>query len=194
MSNGYEADPEVLKQAAKGINQTIEELQDVGMVGGGAVGRGFGSLGLTQLQMGHTGLAKAFSTFAERWEWGVKALVDEGNEIAEKLDLSAGYYHEAEEYAIGVTKDYVVAAYGDPAVSGEKAERMSWGQVGASAKESWTPDLSQQSASESLHQTGRAWQATEEDLTTSGQYGTQLRVGGEFLRESMDAVTPEDSD
>lgn len=70
MSNGYEADPEVLKQAAKGLNQTIEELQDVGMVGGGAVGRGFGSLGLTQLQMGHTGLAKAFATFAERWEWG----------------------------------------------------------------------------------------------------------------------------
>lgn len=55
MSNGYEAGPEVLKQAAKGINQTIEELQDVGMVGGGAVGRGFGSLELTQLQMGHTG-------------------------------------------------------------------------------------------------------------------------------------------
>nr|WSZ14885.1 ISAs1 family transposase [Streptomyces canus] len=41
---------------------------------------------------------------------GVKALVDGGNEIAEKLDLSAGYYHEAEEYAVGVTKDYVVAA------------------------------------------------------------------------------------
>lgn len=70
MRNGYEADPEVLEQAAKGINQTIEELQGVGMVGGGAVGRGFGSLQLTQLQMGHTGLAKAFATFAERWEWG----------------------------------------------------------------------------------------------------------------------------
>ncbi|MFF0010276.1 hypothetical protein [Streptomyces sp. NPDC005374] len=42
MSDGYGADPEVLKQAAKGINQTIEELQGVGMVGGGAVGRGFG--------------------------------------------------------------------------------------------------------------------------------------------------------
>lgn len=125
---------------------------------------------------------------------GVKALVDEGNEIAEKLDLSAGYYHEAEEYAVGVTKDYVVASFGDPAVSGEDAERMSWGQVGASAKGSWRPDLSQQSAAESLQQMGQSWQATEEDLTTSGQYGTQLRVGGEFVRESVDAVTPEDGD
>jgi hypothetical protein len=193
VSNGYGADPEVLGQAAKGINQTIEELQGVGMVGGGAVGRGFSSLQLTQLQMGHTGLAKAFATFAERWEWGVKALVDEGNEIAEKLDLSAGYYHEAEEYAVGVAKDYVVASLCDPALSGEDAERMSWSQVGSSAKGSWTPDLSQESASASLQQTGEAWHATEEDLTTSGQYGTQLRLGGEFVRESVDAVTPEDS-
>lgn len=194
MSDEYGADPEVLKQAAQGINQTIEELQDVGMVGGGAVGRGFGSLQLTQLQMGHTGLAKAFATFAERWAWGVKALVDEGNAIAEKLDLSAGYYHEAEQYAIGVAKDYVVAAYGDPATSGEDAERMSWSQVGSSAKGTWTPDLSQQSASESLQQVGQAWDATEEDLTTSGQYGTQLRLGEKFVQRSVDAVTPEDGD
>lgn len=66
MSSGYGADPEALQQAAKGINEAIEELQDVGQVGGGAVGFGFGSLALTPLQMGHPGLAKAFGTFAER--------------------------------------------------------------------------------------------------------------------------------
>ncbi|MFC8433200.1 hypothetical protein [Streptomyces sp. NPDC057253] len=190
MSDGYGADPEVLKQAAQGINRTIEELQDVGMVGGGAVGRGFGSLQLTQLQMGHTGLAKAFATFTERWEWGVKALVDEGNAIAEKLDLAAGYYHEAEEYAIGVAKDYVVGAYGDPALSGEDAERMSWSQVGSSVQGTLTPDVTPQSASASLQQMGQAWDGTEKDLTTSGQYGTQLRIGEEFV----DAAAPEDSD
>lgn len=50
------------------------------------------------LQVGDAGLCKAFSEFAERWEWGVRALVGEGNQVAEKLDLSAGYYHEMEEY------------------------------------------------------------------------------------------------
>jgi hypothetical protein len=117
MSEGYGADPEVLQQAAKGINQTIEELQAVGQVGGGAVGFGFDSLALSPLQMGHAGLAKAFATFAERWEWGVKALVDEGNEIAEKLDLSAGYYHEAEEYGVGV---HLRAPEGTPGLWVEK--------------------------------------------------------------------------
>lgn len=194
MSDGYGADPDVLKQAAKGINQAIEELQGVGQVGGGAVGFGFGGLELTPLQMGHPGLAKAFGTFAERWEWGVKALVDEGNAVAEKLDLSAGYYHEAEEYGVGVLKDVVVANYGAPTVSGEDAERMSWSQVGSSVHNAWTPDLSQQSASEARHQIGQTWQATQENLTTSGQYGTQLRLGAEYLEESVDAVTSEDGD
>ncbi|MEU6353997.1 hypothetical protein ABZ896_32475 [Streptomyces sp. NPDC047072] len=192
MSDGYGADPEVLQQAAKGINQAIEELQDVGQVGGGAVGFGFDSLALTPLQMGHPGLAKAFGTFAERWEWGVKALVDEGNAVAGKLDLSAGYYHEAEEYGVGVLKDVVVANYGAPTVSSEDAAKMSWGEVGAGIKGAWTPDLSQESASGARQQIGQTWQATQEDLTTSGQYGTQLRLGGELVRDSLDAVSPED--
>ncbi|MGC0400853.1 hypothetical protein RKD27_003497 [Streptomyces sp. SAI-126] len=192
MSEGYGADPEVLQQAAKGINQTIEELQAVGKVGGGAVGFGFDSLALSPLQMGHAGLAKAFGTFAERWEWGVKALVDEGNEIAEKLDLSAGYYHEAEEYGVGVLKDVVVSNYGAPTVSSQDAAQMSWSQVESGAKDAWTPDLSQESASGAVRQMGRSWQETEENLTTSGQYGTQLRAGAEFVRESVESVTPED--
>jgi hypothetical protein len=190
VDNGYGADPQVLKQAAQGINQTIDELQDVGVgVGAGAVGRGFGSLELTQLQMGHTGLAAAFATFAQRWEWGVRALVTEGNDIAQKLDLSAGYYHEAEEYAIAVVKDSVVASYGDPAASGEDAERMSWSQVGSAVKETWTPDLSEQSADEARQQIGQTWQTTQEDLTTTGQYGTQLRIGTEFVQESVENAT-----
>jgi hypothetical protein len=135
--------------------------------------------------MGHTGLADAFGTFAQRWEWGVRQLVHEGNDIAERLDLSAGYYHEAEEYATGVLKDSVVAAYGDPAVSSEDAERMSWSQVGSSVKETWTPDFSQQSADEARQQIGETWQATKEDLTTSGQYGTVLRTQAEMVQESL---------
>ena len=69
---------------------------------------------------------------------------------------------------------------------------MSWSQVESGAKDAWTPDLSQESASGAVRQMGRSWQETEEDLTTSGQYGTQLRVGAEFVRESVESVTPED--
>jgi hypothetical protein len=185
VNNSYGADPQVLKQAAKGINQAIEELQGVGAVGLGAVGRGFSSLQMTQLQVGHTGLANAFATFAQRWEWEVRALVDQGNDIAVRLDLSAGYYHEAEEYAIGVVKDAVVAGYGDPAVSSEDAERMSWSEARSATKDGWTPDISQQSASEAWQQTRQAWQTTQEDLTTSGQYGTVLRTGTEIVQESV---------
>ncbi|NEB01432.1 hypothetical protein [Streptomyces sp. SID13726] len=187
MSGGFGADPEALKQAAKGITGAIEELQDVGAVGAGAVGRGFGGLRLTPLQMGHPGLADAFGTFAERWEWGVRTLVHEGDELAEKLDLSAGYYHEAEEYAIGVVKDSVMAGYGDPAASGEDAEQMSWSRIGSTVKDGWTPDLSQQSAAEATERIGQTWQSTQEDLTSSGQYGAQLQLGGEVVRESLGA-------
>ena len=56
---------------------------------------------------------------------------------------------------------------------------MSWGQVGASAKGSWTPDLSQQSAAESRDETGQARQATEEDLTTSDAKG-KWQIYGEI--------------
>lgn len=108
----------------------------------------------------------------------MKALVDEGNEIAEELDLSAGHYHEAEEYAVGVTKDYVVAAtairpYPARTRRGCRGARSGRRRRGVGRR------ISQQSAAESRDQTGQARQATEEDLTTSDAKG-KWQIYGEI--------------
>lgn len=178
MNSSYEVDPQVLKQAAEGINEAVDELQDVGGVGSGAVGRGFSSLAMTGLQVGDSGLCKAFSDFAQRWEWGVRALVVEGNEVADKLNLSAGYYHEMEQYGQEVLKDGVTAALADPAMSGEDVEKkkMSWGDVGSSVKDAYTPDFSAESYAKAHSKVEDAWKATGEDVATSGVGGAHVRV------------------
>lgn len=79
---GYQVDPALLREAAQGINDTISALKSVGISEAADVGRGFSGLELTGLQAGSQDVRQAFSGFCERWSWGVRALVRDGNEIA----------------------------------------------------------------------------------------------------------------
>jgi len=112
MAESYQVDPQALKPAADGINHSIEELKAIGIVENAEIGRGFDNLKLTGLQIGHPELQKVFDEFCERWAWGVRAMVQDGNQIAERLHLSAGLYHDQEEYVSGVAKDLYSAAMG----------------------------------------------------------------------------------
>jgi hypothetical protein len=135
---GFEVDPAMLQEAAKGINDTIAELKTLGIDEAAETGRGFGGLSLRGVQVGHQGLQQAFSEFCDRWSWGVRTLVNDGNEIAQRLGLSAGTYHDVEQYTVGVLKDAVNALAGDPHAANQQVEsgRPAQGSGGAAGSAS----------------------------------------------------------
>ncbi|GDY32631.1 hypothetical protein [Gandjariella thermophila] len=161
MSDGYRVDPQALAETAKGINDAIGELKTLGIDGSADVGRGFSGLSLTGMQVGHAGLQAAFDEFCERWSWGVRHLVQDGNVIAQQLHLSAGMYAEMERYGVGVFKDVAAALGGNPHATDEQVERQSWGQILSDAT---SPDYSAQSWQKAQQDIGHTWKSEMRDL------------------------------
>ncbi|MFD3592915.1 hypothetical protein ACFWU5_09315 [Nocardia sp. NPDC058640] len=122
-------DPALLTQAATGINTIISELSELGVGETGAVGRGFAQLTMSAMEAGKGNVQTCFETFAERWSWGVRALVQSGNEIAKILDLSAGRYHEMDEQFSNTFKQMFTHLAGNPHLGKADIEKMDWGQV-----------------------------------------------------------------
>lgn len=83
-----------LAETAQGLNDVIGALSKLGFDETGEVGRGFSGLALAEPQLGDAGLASAFGDFCDRWPWGVRALVRDGNQFAERPVLSAGLYND----------------------------------------------------------------------------------------------------
>jgi hypothetical protein len=159
--SGYQVDPEALAETAKGINGAIAELKTLGIDGSADVGRGFSGLSLRGMQVGHQGLQESFDQFCERWSWGVRHLVQDGNTIAEQLHLSAGMYAEMERYGVGVFKDLAVDFGGNPHATDEQVEKQSWGQIMSDAT---SVDYSAQSWQKAGHDMGQTWQGEGRDL------------------------------
>ncbi len=79
-----------LELIAEGINKALSELDSLGtMKGWAGAGRGFTSLEMDGKDVGDDQLGAMLHTFCERWQWGVRGLVDEGNAFAEAMGLSA---------------------------------------------------------------------------------------------------------
>jgi hypothetical protein len=139
MADGFTVDRNALMETAQGINDTIAALGKLGFDEEADVGRGFGGLALSGLQVGDAGLQAAFGEFCGRWEWGVRALVQDGNQIAQRLGLTAGAYSNAEQKVIDSIKDVVDAAAGDPHMSDAQAANASWSQDAAQVTGAQTP-------------------------------------------------------
>ncbi|MFE7723793.1 hypothetical protein ACFU44_32745 [Nocardia rhizosphaerihabitans] len=122
-------DPALLTQAANGITGIIDELSDLGVGETGAVGRGFSQLAMSAMEAGKANVQTTFETFTERWSWGIRALVQSGNEIAKILDLSAGRYYLIDQQASNALKQAFTHLAGNPHASKEDIEKMDWGQV-----------------------------------------------------------------
>ncbi|WP_051852954.1 hypothetical protein [Streptomyces aureocirculatus] len=120
-----------LSRIAQGITLVLDELRELGMAGAAGAGRGFEDIALTGLQLGHGGLTADFKAFCERWEWGVRSLVNEGNDFARGVGLSAGTFHETEKYVEGSLKIAVNAVNpgGSPYASEEEVTRKNWGEL-----------------------------------------------------------------
>ncbi|MFV8129082.1 hypothetical protein [Streptomyces syringium] len=120
-----------LSLIAKGLTDALSELGELSPMGGAAAGRGFEDIALTGLELGHTGLAAQFKEFCERWEWGVRTLVQDGNEFARRVGLSAGTYYEQDKYAEGTMKVAGAAFGANPNLKDEDVENMSWDEIKA---------------------------------------------------------------
>ncbi|MFF1357889.1 hypothetical protein [Streptomyces sp. NPDC058297] len=155
---------------AKGLTEALAELKELGMVGEAGAGRGFGDIALSGLELGHEGLTGDFKSFCERWEWGVRSLVNEGNSFAVKTGLSAGTYYETEQYVEGSFKVVTNAAIGNPYASEDEVTKKGWGDIATSGVLS-TPDYSKESFDQALANSGQGWKDAGRDVMTSHTVG-----------------------
>ena len=140
MAGGFSVDRRALAETADGIKASIGALKGLGLDETAEVGRGFSGLSLSGLQAGHADLATAFGGFCDRWSWGVRSLVQDGDQFAARLGLSAGVYADTEQYLTGVAKHVTVAVAGDPHLSDGQAAQASWSQDAAAVTGAPTPD------------------------------------------------------
>jgi hypothetical protein len=139
MADGFAVDRAALAETAQGLNNVIGALKGLGFDETAEVGRGFSGLALSGLQAGDENLASAFGNFCDRWSWGVRALVQDGNQFAERLGLTAGLYNDVENEVTGAIKDVVVAGAGDPHMTDQQAADASWSQDAAGLTGAQTP-------------------------------------------------------
>ncbi|POX37825.1 hypothetical protein C3486_26435 [Streptomyces sp. Ru73] len=192
--------PSAIKKITDGINGAIDELQEVGQAGSAEVGRGFADLALTGMETGYADLTAKFASFCERWEWGVRSLVKEALDFADRAGLSAGLLHEADDYIKGTLKVGWTAAMGNPHLSEEEAVKRSWGDTFEDnpIHNLANPDYSARSALEAQQNIEDTWKATAHDLGSGGMIGTQYGAYaeaagyGDEYRAAVDDLAPDE--
>ncbi|MFI5681631.1 hypothetical protein [Streptomyces cellulosae] len=157
-----------LDSVAKGINLALAELKELGVDSFAGQGRGFSQLALSGLELGSDDLQSAFTSFCERWEWGVRALVEEGNLFAQNVGLAAGTLYETDRYVDGFLKIGANSLIGNPYASEDEASQMGWGQIAGSGLDSFkNPDYSKESFEEAWANSKQGWKDAGRDLMTS---------------------------
>ncbi|MFF6993821.1 hypothetical protein ACFY93_02475 [Streptomyces sp. NPDC008313] len=159
-----------LSLIAKGLTDALDELNELGMVGVAGAGRGFGDIALSGLDLGHEGLLDEFTSFCERWEWGVRSLVNEGNAFAVKTGLSAGTYYETEQYVEGSFKVVENSLIGNPYASEDEVVRQGWGEIATSGAFGGA-DYSKESFDRAGENIGQGWKDAGRDVMTSHTLG-----------------------
>ncbi|RNG25996.1 hypothetical protein [Streptomyces botrytidirepellens] len=155
---------------AKGLTEALAELKELGMVGMAGAGRGFGDIALSGLELGHEGLTGQFTSFCERWEWGVRSLINEGNALARKTGLAAGTYYETEQYVEGTFKVVTNAAIGNPYASEEEVTQQGWGDIATSGAFGGA-DYSKESFDQAMANSAQGWKDAGRDVMTSHTVG-----------------------
>lgn len=169
--DGKDLTTDGLALIAKGLTEALGELKELGMVGAAGAGRGFGDIALSGLELGHEALTGEFKSFCERWEWGVRSLINEGNGFAVKTGLSAGTYYENDKYVEGTFKVVTNAAIGNPYASEEEVEKMGWGDIAKSGVYGGNVDYSKESFDQAMDKSGQAWKDAGRDVMTSHTIG-----------------------
>ncbi len=168
---GKDLATEGLGLIAKGLTEALGELKELGMVGEAGAGRGFSDIALSGLELGHQGLTDEFKSFCERWEWGVRSLINEGNGFAAKTGLAAGTYYETDQYVEGTFKIVTNAAIGNPYASEEDVEKMGWGDIATSGAYGGDVDYSKESFEQAWATSKQGWKDAGRDVMTSHTVG-----------------------
>ncbi|MEV5613642.1 hypothetical protein [Streptomyces sp. NPDC052225] len=143
--SGKDLKAEGLALITKGLTEALGELKELGMVGEAGAGRGFGDIALSGLESGVENVTASFGSFCERWEWGVRSLINEGNAFAEGVGLSAGTYYETDQYVEGALKVGANSLIGNPYATEDEVTQQGWRDIATSgalggadySKESW---------------------------------------------------------
>ncbi|POX59842.1 hypothetical protein C3492_30295 [Streptomyces sp. Ru62] len=167
---------------AKGLTEALGELKELGMVGEAGAGRGFGDIALSGLELGHEGLTGEFTSFCERWEWGVRSLINEGNGFAAKTGLAAGTYYETDQYVDGTFKIVTNAAIGNPYASEEGVQKMGYGDI---AKSGASVDYSEESFEQAWDTSKQGWKDATRDVMTSRTLGPVPGMNPENLHSAL---------
>lgn len=173
MSDHLDVDPQVLLDAAVGINAITAALTELGIGETASVGRGFANLTLSTIEVGHHGVQQCLEEFAERWTWGVRALVKAANSIADTLDLSAGLYHSIEQANSGTFKTAWTSAFGDPRMGSDEAGSRSWGETFAD-----NPANSVLNSDYSAQSFGDAWSTIRTNAGAIGRDTVDIATAG----------------
>jgi hypothetical protein len=163
----------------RGLGSTIDQLGEVGDATGSVMGKGFSELAMTGMEAGHHGLSTDFEDFCERWEWGVRALVHDASEIANRLGLAAGTQWEQDQYVQGALKVGVNSVMGgNPHASEEEITRQDWGDV--FTPDALNPDWSAESFERAGQDISQTWKDTGRAVLTEGEGGRR----SELLRDA----------
>ncbi|MFI0511613.1 hypothetical protein ACH3Y9_14570 [Streptomyces sp. WSLK1-5] len=169
MSDGYQVDPEAMARITRGIDQAMDELKNFGFDIEANLGRGFDDLSLTGLEAGDDALQQVFADFCDRWGWGVRSLMQDANEFAGRLGLSAGLYHEQEQYVSDTLKTVWTAGTGNPYLSPDEVKERSWSQTlkDNPLSQAAHADYSAESFAAGRDEVKAAWSQAAEDVSTS---------------------------
>ncbi|MFF7971897.1 hypothetical protein [Streptomyces sp. NPDC007905] len=145
-----------LKSIAEGINKALSEMDSLGgMKGWAGAGRGFTGLEMDGMDVGDDHLGAMLHTFCERWQWGVRDLMQEGNALAEGMGLAAGTFHQTDEYVKGSLKVAYNSVVGDPFASNEQVEKESLDQINHAAATTGYGKQDRDNLVNSVKQTGK---------------------------------------
>ncbi|PJE93837.1 hypothetical protein CUT44_32060 [Streptomyces carminius] len=171
---------EALGLITKGLNGAIDELKAVGGSSTGSIqGSGFGELALSNMEAGHSGLAKDFEGFCEDWEWGVRALIMDANGLAARLGLAAGLVYSEEQYIEGTFKVAANAFVGNPHLSEDEITEREWGEL--VSLENYRPDYSAESFRQAGDEALQTWKDTGRTVLTEGAGGMRSDLMNDAL-------------
>ncbi|MFI6289522.1 hypothetical protein ACIBCM_33100 [Streptomyces sp. NPDC051018] len=163
----------------QGLRDAVSELRDSGTGTGSVLGKGFSDLSMTGMEAGHHGLSTDFEDYCERWEWGVRALIQDANTIAAKLGLAAGLLWEEDQYVQGTLKVAVNSVVGNPHASEEEVVKQGWGDV--FTPDYLNPDYSQESFRRAGEEAEQTWKDTGRALVTEGMGGQRTSALNDLI-------------
>ncbi|MET9376057.1 hypothetical protein ACFYV5_14745 [Streptomyces sp. NPDC003035] len=183
-----------LELIAQGIDKAHGELKDLSIGQQAITGRGFSTLAMSGVKLGHQGLAEQFETFCDRWGWGVRDLMQKANVFTAALGVSAGAFAEQERYIKDTIKIATNAANGNPHLSEDEVKQKSWDEI-KNQSPTDNPDHSPESIRRAQDNVEQTWRDTAYDvedglLDSMGDAGVidprQREAMDEQLREGLD--------